>query len=30
VLGADPNDPEMGGMEAMSKTYDQFIESQKQ
>lgn len=28
VLGADPNDPEMGGAEAMSKTYDQFIEQQ--
>lgn len=28
VLGADPNDPEMGGIEEMSKTYNQFIEQQ--
>lgn len=26
-LGADENDPEMGGMEEMEKTYNNFIES---
>lgn len=25
VLGADPKDPEMGGVDEMGKTYDQFI-----
>jgi hypothetical protein len=28
VLGADPNDPEMGGMDAMSETYGLFIKQQ--
>lgn len=28
VLGADPADPEMGGIDAMTKTYDSFIEQQ--
>lgn len=28
VLGADPNDPEMGGIEVMEKTYNSFIEQQ--
>jgi hypothetical protein len=29
VLGADPKDPEMGGVDEMGKTYDNFIEQQQ-
>jgi hypothetical protein len=29
AMGVDPNDPEMGGIEAFKSTYDTFIKSQQ-